>query len=760
MAELQGQMGKTCCGMCKIVAIILVAHYYPEQSKCVKDVSVNQDDGILKAGDLLNNTYEIEQLVGQGGTGEVYLAKNIVSGRKFAIKILKQEFANNETFINLMRRESDVLHEVRNDAVVRYNELLRSELHGGFVFLVMEYIKGPQLAEIIKERGSIDEASLLMVAKRMGQGLKAAHDKKAFHRDMSPDNIILPNGDMSKAKLIDFGIARDLNENAQTVVGGGFAGKYQYASPEQLDGNVDARSDLYSLGMTLLRAYRGQPIEVGSSLMEIAKSKSVRPDTRDVPGKLGQLITRLVEPRPEDRFQSADEMLAFLAAGGIAAAPLMDEATIIAPQTKNRQAAQIITSLPPEPGTKSGGGGKWFLVLLLLAGLGGGGWYFGLGPGKDQIFAPEYARQSPYVIEIKSAENSNLVMVSGHVGGPEIGASLIEELQQEFAGFVVESTLENASGAPNERWERIAAAMVRSALPLNSWRFGMINEDATLSGEASSKSVATAVRESFDAAAALVDITVSTEITVTEPPLVLGVLNDELNAFQSCGPLRVTGGDGVVVGIGDRLTVSGIIARQSDVEVIDLVLQELVGGRGIDYNLAVLNAPVCMIESMLPSGPSDGIEIVYSYGTKAGLVDDGVYHSGENPVIDVRFPANRVGFFYGFYIDAEGQVFHLMPHKDRPNNVLPGIGVEQDGIRSVRLAFPEDEATTERLGFRVIEPYGTSMIVAVVSDIPLFDGLRPRAESVEAFRDAMAGAQDVLGDGRSLVASRYLVTEQ
>ena len=214
----------------------------------------------------------------QGGPAEVYLAKNIMSGRKFAIKILKQEFANNETFINLMRRESDVLHEVPADAVMSYNELLRSELHGGFVFLVMEYIEGPQLAEIIKQRGLIDEASLLMVAKRMGQGLKAAHDKKVFHRDMS------------KAKLIDFGIARDLNENAQTVVSGGFAGKYQYASPEQLDGNVDVRSDLYSLGMTLLRAYRGQPIKVGSSLMKIVKSKAVRPDTRDVPGKLGQLI--------------------------------------------------------------------------------------------------------------------------------------------------------------------------------------------------------------------------------------------------------------------------------------------------------------------------------------------------------------------------------------------------------------------------------------------------------------------------------------
>ena len=86
---------------------------------------MDETQGILRPGELLNNTYVIEKLIGSGGTGEVYLAKNIVSGRKFAIKILKQEFSQNEAFINLMRREADVLHNVIDDAVVRYNELLK-----------------------------------------------------------------------------------------------------------------------------------------------------------------------------------------------------------------------------------------------------------------------------------------------------------------------------------------------------------------------------------------------------------------------------------------------------------------------------------------------------------------------------------------------------------------------------------------------------------------------------------------------------------
>ncbi len=722
-----------------------------------------QQNGILKAGELLNNTYVIEELVGQGGTGEVYLAKNIVSGRKFAIKILKQEFANNETFINLMRRESDVLHEVRDDAVVRYNELLRSELHGGFVFLVMEYIEGPQLAEIIKERGPIDETSLMLVAQRMAQGLKAAHDKKAFHRDMSPDNIILPGGDMAKAKLIDFGIARDLNDNAQTVVGGGFAGKYQYASPEQLDGHVDARSDLYSLGMTLLRAHRGQPIDVGSSLMEIVKSKAVRPDTRDVPGKLGVMITKLVEPNPADRFQSADELLAFIK-GKTGAAPqhAMDEATIIAPQTQARRAKQV-TTMPPEPGSKSGrksgGGGKMVLVLLLLSAIGGGGWFFGMGPGKELLFGSPYPEADPYLIEIASAGGPALVRVSGNIPGPEAGAQTDAALAALFPESQVQSNYDFASGIPVKTWLSDLPQLVALATDLSQWKVVIQDQNVILSGEADDENDAVEAAEDAQRVATALGYTLSHNITSTFQPIELSMLNSELMAYQTCGTLRVSGGNGTIIGPDDRLTVSGIIARQSDAEVIDLVLQDLAEGHEITLNLAVLNAPVCMIEQMLPSTSSIGIEIAYSYGNKAGFVVDGVYHAGENPVIDVVLPAARVGFFYGFYIDAEGQVFHLLPHNQRPNNVLPTIGTAENGVRTVRLAFPADEATTEKLGFNVIEPYGTSMIVVMVTKTPLFNNLRPRAESVEAFREALAGAMGVVSDGQTLVTSRYLVTE-
>lgn len=716
---------------------------------------MNKPEGILRAGELLNNTYVIEKLIGSGGTGEVYLAKNIVSGRKFAIKILKQEFSQNEAFINLMRREADVLHNVINDAVVRYNELLKSEMHGGFVFLVMEFIEGQQLAEIMQSTGAIGADALLQIASRIGQGLAAAHAQNAFHRDISPDNIILPGGDPTKAKLIDFGIARDISENAQTVVGGGFAGKYQYASPEQLNGDVDARSDLYSLGVTLLNAYRGKSSQIGSSLMEIVQAKALRLDTRDVPGKLGALIARLVEPRPEDRFQSANEMVQWLK-GAAPSAPMAstapDEPTMIIPPKPN-------TAFQPLPEEPEGGGFGKFILLLLIAALAGGGWYFGLGPGRTLIFPAKYEAVSPYTLQVRHDDGTNVITLTGVVRGPEAEADMLAKLQLAYSDYTLNAELQNASGAPNARWEQQIVSLAKEAKPLNSWTVEMIDEAVSLSGEAGSAAVAEAVRTAFEAAGKQLDVEADTAITVAVPPLPLAPLNELVATYQTCGPLRITGGDGTLLGPDDPITVSGIIARESDVEVLDLVLGEAAPGHRIDYNLGVLNAPVCAVEAMLPAPKDNGLELLYSYGQRTGEVGAKAFREGENPVIDLRLPEAATGFLYAFYVDAEGQVFHLLPHLSRQSHTIPPLGETVNGKRTVRLSYPISEASTENLGFRVVAPFGTNMVVAILSQRPLFEGLRPRAESIAALQEALAPQAGLLADPETLVVSRYLVTD-
>ena len=715
--------------------------------------------GTLQPGEILNNTYVIDMLVGLGGTGEVYRAHNKVTGRLLAVKILRREFAADENFINLMRREASVLHEVVDDAVVRYYDLLESDTHGGFVFLVMEFIEGPSLAQIIKEKGPMAPADLMKIAGRVAKGLKAAHDKKAFHRDLSPDNVILRDSSPDKAVLIDFGIARDVNENAQTVVGDGFAGKYQYASPEQMDGKVDARSDLYSLGITLLTGFRGKPMGVGASLMEIVQTKMKVVDTSDIPEPLGGLIARLVAPRPEDRFQSALAVIQALRSG----APAPDsEATVIAPRVTTTpgayqsQTGRGAVSLPAEPTStgRKGGGLKWLFVLLLLGAIGGGGWYFGLGPGKEMVFGPQFPIEENWQFEARFAGGN--LQVQGFVQGPEAAAELRSAL-----GLATDAgDLQNASGAPISDWETRLAALVTAARPLSEWSLAVDGLNARIEGTAQDDAQSDAVSAGLRAAATSAGMTVSIALRSESQPLALADVEAAIKRYETCGPLRPSGGDGVALQATDRLAVSGIIAREGDIDVLRTALDDVLDGRAVDLNLAVLNEPVCLVDNLLPSRSSIVVNLDFLYGDREGEARDGVYYLGENPVIDVTLPASAVGYLTAFYVDQEGQVFHLLPHMARPENNLVRLGEIDGALRRVRLTWPVAEASTSQLGFNVVEPVGTNMVVAIVSDTPLFDRLRPRAESVSAFMDAFREKAAFLQLGTTMVTRRYLVTDK
>ncbi|MBB4176089.1 serine/threonine-protein kinase, partial [Sulfitobacter noctilucicola] len=239
----------------------------------------------FQTGDVLNNTYRIEALLGRGGTSDVYRARSEISGRLVAIKVLKAEFSGNDDYLVLMTREEEI-REIRHDAIVRYSENHRTS--DGLVYLLMDYIDGPGLDRKLKE-GPMPAEDLLVLCKRVGEGLKAAHDRSIVHRDLSPDNIILRDGDPAQAVVIDFGIAKDTNPGAETIVGNEFAGKYAYAAPEQLSGKTDARSDIYSLGALMLANFRGKSPDVGANPMEVVQKKNDPLDTSGVPEPLKSL---------------------------------------------------------------------------------------------------------------------------------------------------------------------------------------------------------------------------------------------------------------------------------------------------------------------------------------------------------------------------------------------------------------------------------------------------------------------------------------
>ncbi|RMF37467.1 MAG: hypothetical protein D6754_09490 [Alphaproteobacteria bacterium] len=689
---------------------------------------VTERTGTLQPGEVLNNTYIIEELVGAGGTGEVYRARNRVSGREMAIKTLRREFATSETFLDLMRREASVLHEVVDDAVVRYHDLLESEAHGGFIFLVMEFIRGESLAERMK-RDPLDADTCLVVARRIAQGLRASHQKKAYHRDLSPDNVILRDGDPARAVLIDFGIAKDVSEDARTVIGGGFAGKYQYAAPEQIEGNVDARSDLYSLGMTLIGAFRGKPPAAGANYLEIIRTKAEKPDISDLPGKLGELVDRLVDPDPARRFQSASEVLAFL-----------DGDQPVAEERPARERRDV-----PPPGIerprrgreerKEGSGGSagiWITLLLLVAVLGGAGWYLLLGPGRELVFGPEFPLADPYRMEITYAGPGSM-RVLGHAPNPEAAAAVMSALSALNEGDFPEGAVKAASGMPTPGWNSAVLAMARAAATLNLWSLSVSGTVAELTGEAESEEIRHAAVAAATAAAQEGGLTLETLISVVPPALALEDVRAVLNPISTCGPLTVSGGNGETVPPGGRITVTGRVAQDSDKRAITNTLAPLIGDRQLELQLEPYSVPVCQVLTALPPGPDPSIRLEYGYGKKAGTTAEDIYHQGENPVIDILLPAGRTGFVSAFYVNFEGSVFHLIPHNLRQEHEIAHIGTVEGAQRRIRLSWPLDEASPEKLGFNVMPPFGIGAIVVLVSEKPFLDGLRPRGDPLETF---------------------------
>ena len=328
----------------------------------------------FKVGDLLNNTYRIEAVLGRGGTSEVYQARSEISGNRVALKVLRAEFSRDEGFLNLMTREEDI-REIRHDAIVRYYHNQRND--NGDVFLVMDYVDGPGLDKKLKS-GGMPASELMVVAERVAEGLAAAHAKNIVHRDLSPDNIILRNGSPSEAVIIDFGIAKDTNPGAETIVGNEFAGKYAYAAPEQLNGRSDVRSDIYALGALLLATFRGKAPQIGNNPMEVIEKKGLPLDTDGVPEPLKTLIDRMTVPDPETRLQDIGAVLAMIrgGAGPASLAADTDEATVIAPRPAPVRSGKAGRATDPTParaperkgrggpagglgGSAGGGNGAW-----------------------------------------------------------------------------------------------------------------------------------------------------------------------------------------------------------------------------------------------------------------------------------------------------------------------------------------------------------------------------------------------------------------
>jgi serine/threonine-protein kinase len=717
---------------------------------------------IFKPGDLLNSTYRIEKVLGRGGTSEVYQARNEVSGRLIAIKALKSEFAGDEAFLTLMRREEEI-REIRHDAVVRYSENHRTP--DGHIYLVMDYVEGPALDFIMKS-GGMSADDLMAVAKRVAHGLRAAHNRNIVHRDLSPDNIILRGGKPEEAVIIDFGIAKDTNPGAETIVGNEFAGKYAYAAPEQLSGQTDRRTDIYSLGALLLATYRGKAPDVGKNPMEVVQFKTRPLDTEGVPDPLKSVIDRMTAPDPAQRYQDADELI-------FALGDTVEEGTVIVPRRTTtvppppvpKPSGPAVTGVPSAKAattpsakreTKSRGGLIAVLAIIVVAGGGAGLWFSG---AIDGLTAPRLPVAEPFALVVERPLEG-----APSARGNVPDQATLTALTDAMAGMGGTAELTLATGAIAATWGPDVIATVSALEPIEQFRFAVSNNRAEVSGMTTDG----VLRDSLMAALGE-DLPGALEggAVIERGPVILSVAEVEgvLSEFADCGQLRIVDAPDLGYPNGSTITVSGNVGNVGTRAGLIDRLADIVGDREVDVQATILNPALCVIEEHLPDAPPGNVGFRFGFGDRPDENPTARYFVGENPVVDIVLPATMTdGYLAVSMLDVSGNVFHLLPHLNRPVHDVASLRNGQDGEVSVRIAYAVDEEgrsiSNEQLGF-LVDPttLGKTKIIVVHSDEALFADLRPMTESAGGYAEAL---QERAGAGGNVLTldSHILTTEE
>lgn len=257
-------------------------------------------------GKLLDNRYEIESVIGEGGMAVVYKAFCHRLNRFVAIKVLRDEFAEDEEFRRRFLAESHAIAMLSHPNIVAVYDVSSCD---GVEYIVMELIDGITLKQYLKKRGAISWKEAVHFAKQIAKALSHAHQRGIVHRDIKPQNIMLLRD--GTIKVADFGIAalEDERQDSNEAIG-----SIHYIAPEQARGNdPDARSDIYSLGVVMYEMLAGVKPFTGDSINEIA-AKHLEPPvpiseyTPDVPEELERIVEKAMDPDIEERYQSADKL--------------------------------------------------------------------------------------------------------------------------------------------------------------------------------------------------------------------------------------------------------------------------------------------------------------------------------------------------------------------------------------------------------------------------------------------------------------------
>ncbi len=261
-------------------------------------------------GTILDHKYRITELIGSGGMAHVYKAINMGNRRIVAVKMLKEEFKDDAEFLRRFTREANAVLALSHENIVR---AYGAGTHNGLPYLVMEYIEGHTLKDLIEKNGALPVRTAIGITCQILDALSAAHSHGIIHRDVKPQNVIVT--DKGRVKLADFGIAREAKASTVTFSGQKVLGSVHYISPEQAKGNIATeQSDLYSVGVCLYEMLTGTvPFEADSTvsvaLMHL-QEKPVPPIelVPELPKSLNDIVLKDLEKDPENRYHTAREM--------------------------------------------------------------------------------------------------------------------------------------------------------------------------------------------------------------------------------------------------------------------------------------------------------------------------------------------------------------------------------------------------------------------------------------------------------------------
>ncbi|PPJ32390.1 Stk1 family PASTA domain-containing Ser/Thr kinase [Nocardia nova] len=267
----------------------------------------------------LSSRYELGEIIGFGGMSEVHKARDLRLGRDVAIKVLRADLARDPTFYLRFKREAQNAAALNHPAIVAVYDTGEAEVDGGpLPYIVMEYVDGETLRDIVRGKGPLPPRRAMEIIADVCAALDFSHKNGIVHRDMKPANIMINR--QGAVKVMDFGIARAIADSSNPMTQtAAVIGTAQYLSPEQARGEqVDARSDVYSVGCVLYEILTGQPPFTGDSPVAVAY-QHVREDPKlpslvhpGVPRELDSVILKAMSKNPANRYQSAAEMRADL----------------------------------------------------------------------------------------------------------------------------------------------------------------------------------------------------------------------------------------------------------------------------------------------------------------------------------------------------------------------------------------------------------------------------------------------------------------